>query len=427
MGLWDTVRGWFGDAPVAAAGADSGAARLPAARWLAADNNRFGVPVLDLHAVLGDFISTSRDPEQAEMAVSWGARTGAGLNVELTPRIETACDLALPAAADLPDGLCFVPATMEDKWVLAWRDGHLVAARSWTGEVQAVARATHTGETLRIEHLAIAAGPLAEYGDPVQVFEWLVRTHALGEVHPLPVFEETAAVLAAKPATVFGAFGRKAVAAAKVWRPGPPTRPLRTDGAVSLAVRQEDPDRLRTLAAEGHSLDSPGTFDGYTPLHIAAVKGALPLVEQLLALGATPDPASVTGATPLVAGIVHGAGTPVLDRLIAAGADPSVTNQDGFGILHAAAEVGRPELVPWALGHGAELEGRTGRVQTALHIAAGLGHVEVVQALLAAGADASADSPWGTPHQVATAEGHTAVVAALPAPTEASEASRPPR
>ena len=418
MGIWDTIRGWFGGAdatpPAPAPTPTPATGTLEAARWLAADNNRFGIPVLDLHAVLGGLLSTTRDPANAERAVSWGSKTGANLTVPTHFSMAVDCDLHLPAAADLPDGLLYVPAAMEDKWVLAWRSGQILAARSWTGEVQAVATATHTGDTLHIHRLQVVPGPLADMGELIEVFEWLLRTHALGELHPIPVFVDSAKVLEKSPAAAFGAFGRKAVAAATMWRPLPPSRPLRSDGAVALAVRQEDADRVRALAAEGHSLDSPGTFAAYTPLHVAAAKGNLELVRTLLELGAAVDPVADGGLTPLLTAIVHKADGAVLDTLVDAGADTAMKNEDGFDALHALAEVGHVPLLSRVLAWNPDLERRTGRVQTALHIACGLGHAELVAALLEAGADHTADSPWGTPRKIAEDGGHEGVLKVLP-------------
>ena len=57
-----------------------------------------------------------------------------------------------------------------------------------------------------------------------------------------------------------------------------------------------------------------------------------------------------------------------------------------------------------------------GRDQTALHIACGLGHVGAAEALLKAGADREAPSPFGTPREIATKEGKPEVLALLDRP-----------
>jgi ankyrin repeat protein len=88
-------------------------------------------------------------------------------------------------------------------------------------------------------------------------------------------------------------------------------------------------------------------------------------------------------------------------------------NDDGFGALHAAAEVGHAALVPWLLEKGLDLEARTGRGHTPLHLASALGHVDAAAALLDAGAEAGATSPEGTARQIAEAQGKPDIVALL--------------
>ena len=412
--LWAWLRPSAAPTPETAA---PGAARptLPPARWLAADNNRYGLPVLDLHSVLHGVQSTTTDRAVARQAVSWGARIGDDLPTTIVSAHHWTGALAYPCAADLPDGLLYTPAAMEDKWVLVRRAGEILVVRSWTGQVHAVARAAQNDEQLCIDQIDFIDGPLTRYGHPAELFDWLLRTHALNEDHPLPLSDTGLEAFAAQPALAFGAFGRKALAAARRWRPPPPQRPLRSDGAVLLAVRREDTDALRALHAAGASLQPPGTWSGFTPLHVAAVKGSLPLVEQLITLGAAPDPTSDDGHTPFLTAIVHHGAIPVLECLLAAGASPGATNADGFGALHAAVEVHRPELVPWLLSLGLSTEDRTGRMQTALHLAAGLGHREVAEALVSAGADSGARSPWGTPAEIARAEEHPELAAWLDA------------
>jgi ankyrin repeat protein len=60
----------------------------------------------------------------------------------------------------------------------------------------------------------------------------------------------------------------------------------------------------------------------------------------------------------------------------------------------------------WLLSLGLDLEARTKNGHTPLHIAAALGHVEALEALLDAGADIDARAPSGeTARDIAQAEG----------------------
>lgn len=110
---------------------------------------------------------------------------------------------------------------------------------------------------------------------------------------------------------------------------------------------------------------------------------------------------------------MHAAPLEALEALISSGADPKVVNADEFGALHAAAECGNAAAIPWLLDLGLDLEARTGRGHTPLHIACALGRVEAATVLLEAGADAAADSPNGDAREIALAEGKSEIVEML--------------
>jgi hypothetical protein len=387
----------------------------PAARWLPANENRFGVPVLDLTPITQGMLSTTRDPAVAARAVSWGKSTGAELDdAALQAVAPIVCDLRYPAAPVLPDGLLFMPSCMEEKWVIALRSGSILAARSWTGVVEAVAETRREEDALVVHALRVAdPSALRMLGDPVPIFDWLLRSHALGQVLPLPASDEGIAMLEAVPPSVFSPFGSKALCAARGWSPPPPDRPLRSDGALVVAVRVGDTARARALCAAGEPVDAPTMCAGYTALSVALVRGDVAMVRALLDLGADPDARSDGGNFPLGHGIVHKAPIEALEALVARGADVRAVNDDGFGALHAAAEVGHTAVVPWLLEKGLDLEARTGRGHTALQIACALGHVDAAAALLDAGADASAESPDGTARAIAEAQSKQEAVALL--------------
>lgn len=418
MSWWSKLRGWFGAAAASPSAAPpeppAAGSKLPPVSWLAADQTRFGVPVLDLGPITQTMISTTSDPANAERALSWGRTLGEGLPDTLDAALEVGCALRYPAADPLPEGLLFTPREMEDKWVLAWRGGRLLLARSWTGDLALIADARLEGDALVVERLREVAGsPLSGFGDLVEVFDWVVRTHALGEVLPIPVSERGAGTLELGPLIGFSAFGRRLLCAARSWAPPPPSRPLRSDGVVLRAAREGDLDRLRALAAAGEPLSPASPTLGYTPLHVAAIQGNTAVAELLLELGADANAAADRGMSALGVAVVHRAPMALLRALVAHGADPRWANDDGFGALHAMAEVDHPEALAWLLEQGLDLEATTKHGHTPLHIAAALGHLKALAALLEAGADPEAPSPGGTPREVALAEGKPAAAAAL--------------
>lgn len=396
-------------------GAGGGKRASEPAKWLPANATPFGFPVLDLISVTRELLSTSERVEEAEMSMSWGGKTVAKLDAALDPAESVDCDLRYAAEPDLPDGWLFAPSCMEQKWVIAFRKGRILLLRSWTSQLKAVAEVTHEGGELRVHRLHLADRMLRTFGgEPVQTFDWILRSHALGQVVPLPCDEDGAKMLEAVPVAVFSHHGNMAAYAATTWAPPPPVRPLRATSAVVTAVRLEQPRRLAKLASRGVSLNARGAVGGYTALHVAATKGSVKLARQLLELGADPNILDERGCSALIAAIVHRGPVELLELLAQHGADVSIPNQDGFGALHAVAEVGNPEPLQWLLAQGLDLEQRTNHGHTPLQIAAALGRVPALEALLAAGADPTAESRDGqTAREIALAEGKAESVAAL--------------
>ncbi|GLC60409.1 hypothetical protein PLESTB_001609200 [Pleodorina starrii] len=86
-----------------------------------------------------------------------------------------------------------------------------------------------------------------------------------------------------------------------------------------------------------------------TPLHVAAERGAVSGVGQLLAAGAVVDARDTAGSTPLFLASEAGH-TAVVERLLAAGADPSLGNVSGETPLYIAALRGHLGCVKALLG-----------------------------------------------------------------------------
>jgi hypothetical protein len=370
--------------------------------------------VLDLISITGKLISTSKDPEQAAMSTSWNVTLVADLALDIPTAESLACGLRYTADPDLPDGWLFIPSKMEQKWAIAFRGGSIYMLRSWTGEVKAAGRAARDGADLVVERIDLADDSLRAFGDPIQTFDWMIRTHALGQIAPLPVASEGAALLESAPLSVFSVFGHVAACAATGWWPPPQDRPLRSTGDITTALRADQAARVRQLAAAGASLDARSPVLGFTALHVAAVKGSVALAKLLLELGADPNVLADDDACALITAVVHRAPLEMLDLLARHGALATTVNADGFGIVHAIAENDHAEHLPWAVAHGLDLEARTRHGHTALHIAAALGHVATLRALLAAGAERAAKDPTGkTARDIALAEDKPASVEAL--------------
>jgi ankyrin repeat protein len=167
---------------------------------------------------------------------------------------------------------------------------------------------------------------------------------------------------------------------------------------------------LRAAAGEGSLPPTDGArldvrdLNAHTALGLASARGALAIVEELLARGAAVDAANRWGQTALhlAAGGAHAA---VVERLLARGADPRRITRTGESVLTAAARGKSVECVTALLAAGAAVDTADQLGRTALHAAAGLEDPSILDALLGAGASVD----------VRARDGRTALHAALSA------------
>ena len=121
------------------------------------------------------------------------------------------------------------------------------------------------------------------------------------------------------------------------------------------------------------------------------------MIERLIqAGGEVNEHDEENGSTPLHAASREGH-VEVVDLLIRAGGDVNKQNESGFTPLHYASANG--QVVERLIQAGGEVNTRSSDGWTPLHSASIGGHVEVITALLAAGADKTLKDERGeTPH-----------------------------
>jgi ankyrin repeat protein len=136
---------------------------------------------------------------------------------------------------------------------------------------------------------------------------------------------------------------------------------------------------VEALLAAGANVAAK-TATGETPLHLAARGGHTEVVRALLAAGADPDASDVRRKTPWLE--AQSAGHAEAAALLAARAAPPD--------IVAALRSGRVDLVRRLVEGDPRLLGRLPGGATALHVAAGAGHEDLVRFLLDRGADVNA-------------------------------------
>jgi ankyrin repeat protein len=160
------------------------------------------------------------------------------------------------------------------------------------------------------------------------------------------------------------------------------------------AVQRRDADAARTLLKQ--AVDANGRqADGATALGWAAHWDDLGLAETLIAAGADVKAEDDLGITPLALACANGSAA-MARLLLAAGAEPNQPRRTGETPLMTAAFTGNLELVQTLLSHHADVNAAgTDAKQTALMWATSEKHVDIVRALVAAGADVHAHTSGG--------------------------------
>jgi ankyrin repeat protein len=158
------------------------------------------------------------------------------------------------------------------------------------------------------------------------------------------------------------------------------------DSAITKAVKAGDLGGVRKLI-ETRADVNDRSGDGSTPLLWAAHRSDIEIARALLAAGAKPDLANNYGITPLLDASRTG-DVDMMELLLNAGADPKRTHPEGETPLMAASRSGNVAAVRLLLGRSADVNAADSfQKETALMWASAQGHLDVVDALLKAGAN----------------------------------------
>ena len=157
---------------------------------------------------------------------------------------------------------------------------------------------------------------------------------------------------------------------------------------------------------------------GWTPLICAVHAGRADAVRFLLSKGANPNTLTRAGCAPIDFAVVDGFDD-IVTALLDAHADPNgfrTSSSDGntWSPLDGALHAHKPAQITQLLAHGARLEDRNPRGETALMEACKLPYVDQVNLLIEKGADVKVHTPKGqTPLMYAALNGRDETVGVL--------------
>lgn len=166
------------------------------------------------------------------------------------------------------------------------------------------------------------------------------------------------------------------------------------------AIAAGKDDAALELLARGAQLEL-STKDGRRPLHFAVSHNRIKVLDALLAAGADSNSQDRRGLTPLHLAAQQG-NLVAVTTLLRSGADAHLLSKDGMTPLHAAV-LGNTDtrILDAFLKRGVDVNSKVGLNHypwggaTPLILAASLGNVEAIKALLARGADVNAQDARG--------------------------------
>jgi ankyrin repeat protein len=189
------------------------------------------------------------------------------------------------------------------------------------------------------------------------------------------------------PLTLAAANGDTAIVQ-RLLKAGANARNARWNGetALMIAAGAGNLETVRQLVLHGADVNVAEPRRGQTALMWAAAEGHADVVGALLEIGANPKTVSKSGFNALAFAVAKN-DVASTRRLMAAGLDPNFTLPSGNKLLMMAMAFGHTEAAGALLDGGADITATDRAGNTPIHVAAQAGNLVLVKQLLAKGAD----------------------------------------
>ena len=191
-------------------------------------------------------------------------------------------------------------------------------------------------------------------------------------------------------------------------------------------IRNLDPALLCRAAELGYQAlvsifitagaDVDATYEGSTPLQLAARNGHVSILYDLLSHQADPNSALANDSSKVIQLAASKGYTDVVEHLLKFHAEVCVMDNDERTALHLASRNGHQQIVKLLLEQSPHVLAQDSNGQTALHLASFNGHTEIVKLLTQGKHDSKIDiqdTLGDTPLNLASKNGHLSVVELL--------------
>ena len=321
-------------------------------KWINAEQNPWGLKILDLRPISQTMLSTSKDPKMATNAISYSQEDGTTFK-DYLPKSERviSSNLTIPTDGKLEEGVLFNPSTMENKWAIYFMNNRLIFIRNWLREAFVIAKTTQENGQIKIteirgEFMDNESSKMTE-----SILMFLLFSHSLNGTIPAPIPKDLSDNTDQAGMWAFSTYGNMAHFGyfGEDFNYKTDLK-LRTHSLLHIAIARGDIDKINTELGRNANINCLAG-DGLSTLQWAMTADSN-ILSLLLNKGANPDTKSIEGATPIM-NAVQSDKLEHLNILIEHKANLNAKDDRGFTALHRASEMGRSEMVRILLENGA--------------------------------------------------------------------------